>query len=74
LNSLISNVLPDDSYHTQYTLPNGKIVDCALFLPEPTGLVGIDAKFPLESYRLMTNIDLSETERKSAEKQFKLDI
>lgn len=74
LNSLIRNVLPEDSYQVQYSLPNGKIADCILFLPEPTGHVVIDAKFPLESYRRMTDISLSELERKAAEKQFKQDI
>ena len=35
----------DKIYKMQYTLPNGTIVDCALFAPEPLGLVGIDSKF-----------------------------
>ena len=74
LNSLIRNVLPEDGYQIQYTLPNQKVADCILFLPEPTGNVVIDAKFPLESYRRMTDVNLVETERKTAEKQFKQDI
>lgn len=74
LNALIANVMPDASYAIQYTLPNGKIADCALFLPEPTGTIAIDAKFPLESYRQMTDFSASELERKTAEKQFKRDI
>jgi DNA recombination protein RmuC len=74
LNSLIRNVMPEGNYSLQYTLDNGKIADCVLFLPEPTGMVVIDSKFPLESYRKMTDHDASEIERKSAEKQFKQDI
>jgi len=74
LNALIANVMPDSSYCIQYTLPNGKVADCALFLPEPTGTIIIDAKFPLESYRTMTDFSLAELERKAAEKQFKRDI
>ena len=74
LNALIANVMPDSSYCIQYTLPNGKIADCALFLPEPTGTIIIDAKFPLESYQRMTDFNLAELERKAAEKQFKRDI
>ena len=74
LNALVRNVLAENNFALQYKLPNDKIADCILFLPEPTGNVVIDAKFPLESFRLMTNIQLPESERKAAEKQFKLDI
>lgn len=74
LNALIRNVLPESSFALQYTLSNDKIADCMLFLPDPTGNVAIDAKFPLESYRRMTDLARSETERKSGERQFKLDI
>lgn len=74
LNSLISNVMPEASYALQHTLPNGKIADCVLFLPEPTGMIAIDSKFPLESYRTMTDINQSDSNRSAAEKQFKQDI
>ena len=74
LNALVANVLPPESYRLQYTLPNDKVADCAIFLPEPTGTVIIDAKFPLEAYQRMTNIEISEIERKQAERQFKQDI
>lgn len=74
LNALVTNVMPPTSYAFQHTLPNQKVADCALFLPEPTGLICIDAKFPLESYRTMTDPDRSEHERKRAESQFKQDI
>ena len=74
LNSLISNVMPEGSYAIQHKLSNDKIADCALFLPEPTGTIIIDSKFPLESYQIMTDFSLSEVERKNAEKQFKRDV
>lgn len=74
LNALIANVMPENSYATQYSLPNGKIADCALFLPEPTGTIAIDSKFPLENYRTMTDFTANEIDRKAAEKQFKRDI
>jgi DNA recombination protein RmuC len=45
-----------------------------LFLPEPTGNIAIDAKFPLENYRLLINSTLTDIERQHAEKQFKIDI
>jgi len=74
LNGLIRNVLPEASFKLQHTLSNGKIADCVLFLPEPTGNVVIDSKFPLESYRTMMDVELAESERKLALRQFKIDI
>ncbi len=74
LNSLISNVMPESSYALQHKLSNDKIADCVLFLPEPTGMIAIDSKFPLESYRKMTNVSLGQHERSAAEKQFKNDV
>ena len=57
---LISNVLPKANYRMQHTLSNGKCVDCMLFLPEPTGNVPIDSKFPLENYRLKADPNLAQ--------------
>jgi DNA recombination protein RmuC len=74
LNSLVRNVLPESHFALQYKLSNEKIADCMLFLPQPTGNVAIDAKFPLEAYQRMTDLSLSETERKSAARRFKADI
>ncbi len=74
LNSLVRNVLPESSFALQYALPNNTVADCIVFLPQPTGNIAIDAKFPLEAYRRMTDIDRSQLERKRAEQQFKQDI
>jgi DNA recombination protein RmuC len=74
LASLVRNVMPDSSYALQYSLPNNNRVDCVLFLPDPTGMIAIDSKFPLESWQRMSDIELAEGERKTAEKQFKQDI
>lgn len=74
LASLVANVLPQSAYSLQYTFSNGRVADCVLFLPQPTGNMAIDAKFPLESYRRMVDVSLPETERKAAQRQFKLDI
>ena len=74
LSALVGNVMPPASYALQYTLPNGRIADCALFLPAPTGTICIDAKFPLEAFRVMTDLARSEPERKAAEARFKQDI
>lgn len=74
LTTLVRNVMPDSSFALQYSLPNNNRADCVLFLPDPTGMVAIDSKFPLESWQRMSDIELPEGERKAAEKQFKLDI
>ena len=74
LNALIRNVMPESSFSLQHTLSNGKIVDCILFLPKPTGAVAIDAKFPKESYDRMTDVTLGAADRREAERQFKTDI
>ncbi len=74
LTALIRNVLPEQHFSLQHTLSNGKIADCLLLLPEPTGNVVIDSKFPLESYKKMADNQLGEHDRKAAERQFKVDI
>jgi len=74
LESLVRNALPPDAFSMQHTLSNGYRADCVLFLPEPTGSVAIDSKFPLESYRKMLDASLLPDEVKNAQKQFKLDI
>lgn len=74
LEGLVRNVLPSSSFAMQYTLSNGARVDCALFLPEPTGTVAVDSKFPLENYHRMTDSSQGELLQAQAAKQFKLDV
>lgn len=74
LASLVRNVMPENSFSFQHTLSSSTRVDCMLFLPEPSGDIGIDSKFPLESYRKMTDLETGEADRLVAEKQFKKDI
>lgn len=74
LEGLIRNVLPEQSFKMQYNFENGTRVDCALFLPEPTGTVAVDSKFPLENYHRMFDSDLSDAEQTVAAKQFKADV
>ena len=45
LSGLITNVMPPNSYAEQYTFPSGP-VRIVLFLPEPTGTLCLDSKFP----------------------------
>jgi DNA recombination protein RmuC len=74
LEALVRNVLPVNSFAMQHTFENGTRADCALFLPEPTGVVAVDSKFPLENYHRMLDNKLSDAEKLLAEKQFKLDV
>lgn len=74
LSALIYNMIPEQHFSFQHLLSNNKRPDCMLFLPDPTGNIAIDAKFPLENFRLLTDTNLSEIEKQQAEKQFKLDI
>lgn len=74
LKNLIENMLPSENYNLQYTLQNGNRADCVLFLPEPTGNIIIDAKFPLENFHILTKVELSNIEKNKAEQNFKTDI
>lgn len=74
LSGLVSNMLPENSYKLQHTFPSKVRVDCILFLPEPSGNISIDSKFPLENYQKMKANHISEQEKAAATKQFKKDI
>ncbi len=74
LSALICNMIPEPHFSFQHQLSNNKRPDCMLFLPEPTGNIAIDAKFPLESFRVMIDSATTDVERTQAERQFKLDI
>ncbi len=71
---LIRNVMPEGSYALQHTLSNGMRVDCIMFLPDPSGHIAIDSKFPLDSFQKMMDDEAAESDRQAAEKQFRLDI
>ncbi len=53
LEGLIRNLLPESAYEFQYTFDNKTRADCVLKLPEPTGMIAVDSKFPLENYEGM---------------------
>lgn len=74
LEALIRNALPPDAWEFQCQLASGVRADCVLKLPEPTGRIAVDSKFPLENYQRMLAPALSDTERRAAESLFKQDI
>ena len=74
LEALVRNVLPSGTFEMQYTLSNGARVDCVLKLPDPTGLVCVDSKFPLENYHRMLAPGANDVDRAAAQRQFRADV
>jgi DNA recombination protein RmuC len=74
LEALITNLLPPTAYVFQYTLSNGTRADCVLMLPEPTGMVALDSKFPLENYHRMFEPGTPDIEKLAAKRQFRADL
>ncbi len=74
LEALVRNVLPANAFEMQATLSNGTRADCVLRLPQPTGMVAVDSKFPLENYHRMFQPEANEVDRALARKQFLLDV
>ncbi len=70
LEAIVRNALPETAFEFQYTFKRGVRADCVLKLPEPTGLIAIDSKFPLENFERMF---AGGAERISAA-AFKLDV
>ncbi len=74
LEALVRNVLPPAAFEMQYTFSTGARVDCVLRLPEPTGMIAVDSKFPLENYHRMLAADTNDVERAQAQRQFRTDV
>jgi DNA recombination protein RmuC len=74
LEGLVRNVLPTAAYEMQATLSTGARADCVLKLPPPTGKIALDSKFPLENYHRMFAPEANDTERATAQKQFRADL
>jgi len=72
LQDIVQSSLPAQSYEFQAQL-GGKRVDCLLTLPNPPGAIGIDAKFPLESYRALREAK-DETATAQARRDFTIAI
>lgn len=73
LENLVAAALPPSAYDFQHTFANGKRADCVIALPNPPGPIAIDAKFPLESYRLLREAN-DEPERVRAGRAFSRDL
>lgn len=71
LKELLSQMLPKQSFHLQYTFKSGAIVDAAI--QTANGIIPVDSKFPMENFRKLTSSKTDE-ERKNAGKEFERDI
>ena len=80
LENLVRNILPEIEFEFQYTFKSkdreGRDVrvDCVLKLPEPTGMVAVDSKFPMENYHRMFEIGVGDADRAVAQRQFRADV
>ncbi|MEK9660544.1 MAG: DNA recombination protein RmuC [Alphaproteobacteria bacterium] len=73
LRDLVESVLPPSAYSFQQAIGDNKRVDCLLVLPNPPGPIGIDAKFPLESYRALREAE-GDDARRLAARAFATDV
>jgi DNA recombination protein RmuC len=73
MEDLVRDVLPEGMFELQATLGGGKRVDCLVKLPKPPGPIGVDAKFPLESFRAV-QASADEAARARARKQLGQDV
>ncbi len=71
LKELLGQILPKQSFHLQYTFKTGVIVDAAI--KTGNGLIPVDSKFPLESFRGL-NSAKTESEKEAFKREFKNDV
>ena len=71
LGDLLAQVLPAEHYQMQYHFKGGETVDAVIMLR--TGMVPIDAKFPLENFKRVLTAGNDE-ERRTARKAFMKDV
>ena len=73
MEAIIQDGLPIGTYDFQPTLSNNTRPDCVIAMPNGAPGLVIDAKFPLEAFKKVTE-SLSEEETRQANQQFKRDI
>lgn len=71
LKDLLSQMMPKQSFHLQYSFQSGETVDAAI--TTLNGIIPIDSKFPMENFKKMVSADL-EAEREIAKKEFQKDV
>ena len=73
MEAIVQDGLPNGSYAFQHTLSNNKRPDCAIFLPNDSRPLVIDAKFPLEAITALHQAR-SEGEREIAARRVRQDV
>ncbi|NIA17554.1 MAG: DNA recombination protein RmuC [Planctomycetes bacterium] len=71
LESLLKNILPQDSFQLQYQFKDGRMVDALIRMPEYS--VPVDAKFPLPNFEAMQKSE-DENEKKRFRNEFLKDV
>jgi DNA recombination protein RmuC len=71
LKELLTQCLPKQSFHLQYTFKSGDKVDAAI--KTAAGIIPIDSKFPMENFRRLCECQ-TDGEKKVFEKEFERDV
>ncbi len=71
LENALREVLPESSFEMEYMFADSKRVDAAIKLSDK--LVPVDSKFPLDSFKRLTEAESDEA-RKAAKRDFKKDV
>lgn len=70
MKDLLEEIIPKERINCQYYFKGGEVVDA--ILKTENGLISIDSKYPLESFRMMKKAN--ETDKLQWERRFKKDI
>jgi len=73
MESIVSDHMSPDQYEFQAKLSNGKIVDCAIRIPNVAARIAIDSKFPHEGFEELRKVE-GDDARKAAMVQIRNDI
>ena len=73
MEDLVRDMLPATAYDFQVTLSNGKRADCVIRLPNPPGLIAVDAKYPHEAFMALVGAK-DDRARVAAEQAFRADV
>lgn len=71
LKELLKQFLPQESFNLQYAFKSGEKVDAAI--KTSAGIIPVDSKFPMESFRRMSEAS-DESVRRAATKEFEKDV
>jgi len=71
LKELLSQTLPKQTFHFQYTFKSGAIVDAAI--KTEAGIIPIDSKFPIDNFRKILAAD-NQVAKDFSQKEFSKDV